>query len=486
MISQTPPHATPTVAVIGGGFSGSLFALKLARARPEARIVLVERSRRVGRGLAYGACSPAHLLNVPVARMEVGLSPTFTEWLVQHRALLGDALDESGGDLASAFVPRELFGTYLEERALAAVSPDRTRGFTIVHGEAVRLLDFPARGVLLSDGREIKADTIVLATGNLPPRPPPAKDSWLYDTQLFVPDPWAADAFDGISKDAPILLLGTGLTMVDIALKLSAEGHKGSLHALSRRGFLPLVHRPGGSWDAFHDAKLHASPRRLMRLLREQAAGAERQRIPWQRVMDTMRPSVARVWHSWTVEERTQFLRHLRPHWDIHRHRMAPRIAAKLKALLDSGQLRVRGGRVSAYRHKADSVEVAFGERRTGKRVELTVARVVNCTGPRSDMDKLAFPLLADMRRRGLIMPDRLGLGIETSDCAALGSAGHTSPWLFALGPLTRPTWWEVIAVPEINAQIDRLVQDLSGPRTLGLAQAPLMADIFSDIGTGI
>jgi uncharacterized NAD(P)/FAD-binding protein YdhS len=483
---MTGKTSTGTVVVIGGGFSGSVFAMKFARANPDAHVIVVERSRRVGRGLAYGACEPEHLLNVPVSRMELGLMPAFADWLQAHRRELDEALAESGGDLAGAFVPRALFGAYLEERIRDAVSGDRTRGFNIVRGDVVRLLDFPARGVLLSDGREIEADIVVLATGNLPPRPPHAKDAWLYDTTLFVPDPWADDAFDELGHDEPVVLLGTGLTMVDVALKLAGQGHAGRMHAISRRGCLPLAHEAGGNWPSFLDPHVHESPRTLMRLLREEAAKAKAQGVPWQRVMDTMRPSVARVWNAWSERERAQFLRHGRPRWDVHRHRMAPRIAARLDALMKGGQLTAQGGRVLAYRRRGDGmVDVAVRPRGAQAEQVFAAARVINCTGPRSDMDRLAFPMLADLRRRGLIAPDRLGLGIETEDSAAQNSAGHVSPWLYALGPLTRPTWWEVVAVPEINAQIDRLVHDLSEGKYPEPGEHSL-ADVFSDLGAGI
>ena len=124
-----------TVAVVGGGFSGSVFALKFAQANPSARVVVIERGRIVGRGLAYGACAPDHLLNVPVSRMELGLDPGFADWLMHRRDVLSDALEEAGGELTSAFVPREMFGAYLEERVSDAVSRDRTRGLNVVRGE---------------------------------------------------------------------------------------------------------------------------------------------------------------------------------------------------------------------------------------------------------------------------------------------------------------------------------------------------------------
>jgi uncharacterized NAD(P)/FAD-binding protein YdhS len=486
MTGQPLPHA-PTVVVIGGGFSGSLFAMKYAAANPAANVIVIERSRRVGRGVAYGACSPIHLLNVPVSRMEIGLKPSFTDWLRAQPHLIAEALAESGGDLSAAYVPRECFGAYMEEQVLAALSSDRTRGVTTVRGEVVRLLDFPARGVLLNDGREIKADIVVLATGNLPPAPPPSRDSWIYDTRHFIGDPWAVDAFADLDPDDDIVLLGTGLTMVDVALKLAAEGHRGTMHAISRRGLQPLMHVAGGTWNAFlKPAEEKWTPLSLARKIRKETERAEQSNVPWQRVMDAVRPAVARIWHSWSEKQRAAFLRHLRPRWDVHRHRIAPRIAAKLNGLVYAGRLEMFGGRIESYRPAGDAVDVGVRERGKSETRTIRAAHVINCTGPRSDMGRLAFPLLADMRRRGLIAPDRLSLGIDTADCAAIGSAGHTSPWLYALGPLTRPTWWEITAVPEINLQVDRLVNTLSTPHGAGGPAGKLLAEAFSELGTGI
>lgn len=483
---QTSLAAKKTVAIIGGGFSGSVFGLKFAQANPDSRVLLIERGRRVGRGLAYGACAPSHLLNVPVSRMELGLEPGFVDWLSTRGDHLSEALAESDDDLVAAFVSRELFGTYLEERVREAISTNPERGLNVIRGEAVGLLDFPERGVRLSDGREIAADVVVLATGNLQPKPPGARDVWLYDTPFFVPDPWADDAFHGLAKDAPVVLLGTGLTMVDIALKLSEGGHTGPMHAVSRRGFLPLAHRAGGEWPVFIDPHLHISPLTLMRLLRGEAKKAEAKGVPWQRVVDSMRPAIPSVWHGWTDAERAQFLRHARPRWEIHRHRMAPRIAKRLEALMASRQLSIHGGRVLSYGRHRQHVDVRFRERNSGIELSYPAARVINCTGPRTDLDRLAIPIIADLRRSGLIMSDALGIGLETRDCAALDSSGHASSWLFALGPLTKPDWWEVIAVPEINAQAERLVQELSGTPRRDTSHAASLAEMFSDLGAGI
>jgi uncharacterized NAD(P)/FAD-binding protein YdhS len=322
--------------------------------------------------------------------------------------------------------------------------------------------------------------------GNLPPRAPHIADDWIYDSPYFVPDPWSHDALHGIDPKAPILLLGTGLTMVDIALKLAANGHKGPMQAVSRRGLLPATHSAGGSWEPFLTPHVGASPLAVMRAIRSEIKKAQANGISWQRVIDAVRPFIARVWHSWSGAQRAQFLRHGRARWDVHRHRMAPRIGAGLHALMDSGQLRNSAGRVLSYRRGGWGVEVVVAPRGgAGREMIFSAARVINCTGPRSDLDRLAIPLIADLKARGSIVPDALGLGIDTDDCAAIDRVGQISDWLFALGPLTRPAWWEITAVPEIALQVDRLAKGFSTAKGTR-APSPLLADAFIDLGSGI
>jgi uncharacterized NAD(P)/FAD-binding protein YdhS len=214
-------------------------------------------------------------------------------------------------------------------------------------------------------------------------------------------------------------------------------------------------------------------------VIRAQVKAAAAKGIAWQRVIDAVRPNIAGVWHAWSEKERKQFLRHLRTPWDVHRHRMAPRVQEKLSALIARGQLKISSGRICSYRESVEGVEIVLADRGA-----LSVSAVINCTGPRSDLGRIAIPLIADLRRRGAIVPDALGLGLETQDCAVRDSAGRASAWLYALGPLTRPAWWEITAVPEIAVQIDRLVRTLAAVRR-ARKTAPL-ADAFVDLGAGI
>jgi uncharacterized NAD(P)/FAD-binding protein YdhS len=316
--------------------------------------------------------------------------------------------------------------------------------------------------------------------GNLPPRAPGGPDRWLYDTGFFIPDPWAADAFADVGADEPLLLIGSGLTMVDIALRLTQDGHRGPMLAMSRRGLVPRRHVAGGNWGAFFADDIPASPLELLRIVRSEIARAEAQGVPWQRVFDAARPAVATIWNGWSDRQRRQFLRHLRPRWDVHRHRMAPRIAADIDALVKSGQLEITAGRIAAAHEAGDGVIMSLATR-AGERT-FKAGHVVNCTGPGADFGRIAIPLIADLRGRRLAIADPLGVGFETVDCAVIDGDGKPSSWLFALGPLTRPVWWEITAVPEINLQIERLVAQLSA----GAAAPRLTAADFFDMGEGI
>jgi len=469
-----------TVVIVGGGFSGAIFGLKLHRRCPDWRIIIADPKKKLGRGIAYGACGPRHMLNVPVSRMELGLAPGFAEWLGQRRAAIAEALVESGLDLQSAYVPRRLFGDYIEQHVNQAVDTKAMVGLTALRGEVVRMLN-RERGVLLTDGREIRADIVVLAMGNLPPRPPGGPDGWLYDSGFFIPDPWAMDAFNDVDPAEPLLLVGAGLTMVDVALRLSQEGHRGKITALSRRGLVPREHQAGGAWGEFLHDKIPASPLALTKIIRAEIAKAAAQGVPWQRVFDAARPAVASIWHGWNEFDRRQFLRHLRPRWDVHRHRMAPRVSEALAKLQSSGALEILAGRVAGYTPAGNLVETTL-RLRNGETRQVSAGHVINCTGPGGDFGRIANPLIADLRDRRLAVPDGLGVGLETRDCAVIDGSGTPSSWLFALGPLTRPAWWEITAVPEINLQIERLVAQLSTPEA---ATALTIAD-FMDMGAGI
>ncbi len=466
------------IAIIGGGFAGSLLALRLAGKAGLAPI-LIEARPKAGPGLAYGAAEPIHVLNVIVERMDVGLTPSFSDWLGAYPLETAGAVSEAGA-LAQAYVPRRLFGRYMAERVEAAIEADKVLR---VVGEATGVRKGPTSYALtLADGRRIEAEAIVLATGNLPPRPPAVTSSdggELKGTKAFIADPWAPGALQTIRDDAPVLLIGSGLTAVDVVLALQARGYGNTIHLLSRNGLLPRVHLTGSSWPSFTADAIGGSPVEILQLFRAEMASARRHGIPWQRVVDAVRPDIARIWSAWDEKARGRFLRHGRTLWDVHRHRMPPRIANRFIGLMEGGQLCCHGGRLAAFEANGQGLLVSIGLRRSRDPRQIQVGHVVNCTGPAGNYAEVDMPLFRDLRRQGLIKPDALHLGITTHDTRVVDANGNEVPGLYALGSLTRPASWEITAVPDIAVQVARLAAHWLEPDP---ADRPAGADAVAEL----
>ncbi|MFC3691351.1 FAD/NAD(P)-binding protein [Chenggangzhangella methanolivorans] len=460
-----------SIVIVGGGLSGSLLALR-AIEDPNNRVTVIEKAAALGRGVAYGACDPGHMLNVPLFRMELGLAPTFESWLRENRP---EEINTHDGGERDSFVTRRSFGDYVSSIAEAETVSGRLKR---VRGDVVEIGRDDGPYVLMQDGRVIRGTHVVLATGNLPPKTPRFRDEGVLDSPVFIPDPWDLHRDRLPASTDPILLIGTGLTMVDVALRLTRNGHTGPIIALSRHGLLPGRHVHGGQWpNAFEAGPL--PPRQAFRKLRREAAEAAQKGVPWQRVIDAIRPSLASVWMSWSQTDRQRFLRHCRTIWDVRRHRMANAVAVQIDALLGAN-LEIRAGRIEGLRRSPAGALVTVRPRGSRDLVELEVATIINCTGPRSSFDDLNAPAFMKLKERGLLTPDELGLGVKTVGCALVDKYSTPSDWLFAMGPLTRPEWWEITAVPEISAQSHFLADGLGRA-----GQRSLLRD-FVDLGSGI
>jgi uncharacterized NAD(P)/FAD-binding protein YdhS len=442
------------VAIVGGGAGGTLAAIQLLRKAPGPwRIALVERGGALARGLAYGPAEPCHLLNVPACGMSAlaGEPDDFVHW---------------SGAAPGDFVPRSVYGSYLEAtltRAHGTAAPGVV--LQLVCGEAVATdVDDAGVRVELRDGREIRARAAVLALGNFPSADLAVPDGGLYGSALYRRSPWERGALDGIPPGATVLLLGSGLTMVDAALSLQRRGHRGPIHALSRHGVLPHVHADVDKGPL--QPRIGASG--VLGLLRALRSETQRQG-EWRAVFVALRPVTQRIWSRLSHADRVRFLRHLRTFWDVHRHRMAPDVGSAISRLRARGRLRVHAGRVQSFAIRGDSAVAVFRPRGQRRSDEISAARVVNCTGPASCLSDMHHPLLVSILSRGLAVPDALGMGLSTdADGALLGAARGR---LFTLGALRRGELWETTAIPELRVQAcavaERLVDDLAVPASV-------------------
>lgn len=453
MASSPGIRPVQRVAIIGAGFSGALQAINLLRHDgPEA--ILIERRNHMGRGVAYSAAHPDHLLNVRAGNMSAFPDEPdhFVRWLAANRP-----------DIAPGFVPRIVYGDYLG--SLLADARERAGSrLQVVHGEA-RDVEIGADGatVLLEGGRRIPANAVILAAGNLPPHEPPQLAAAGLGPDLYAPDPWAADIAEGLEDQDTVLAIGSGLTMIDVALLLAARGFKGRIVAISRRGLLPRAHA-----DTPPPPRLPERPSlsasRLVRFVREQAHDHG-----WRGAVDSLRPYTQDMWRSASAEERSRFLRHLRPWWDVHRHRLAPGVAAAIDRLQKYKQLQCFAGKFEDFTSTGDGVQVRWRARGESAARSLTVRRIVNCSGPQGNLERTTEPLLRTLTKKGLIRPDEQHLGIDVNPQAeTIAADGAANAQLLALGPMTRGAFWEIVAVPDIRVQTWTVARRLANAHWVG------------------
>ena len=441
-------HHGPVVAVIGGGASGTLTVVHLLRRavaeQMPLRVMLLDRLGRHGLGQAYSTSCPDHLLNSRAGRMSA--VPDDPGHLL--RWARGAGVDHDG------FLPRSAYGRYLQD--LLAQARDRARPLARVSQLTAEVTAITATGpggplsLRLATGGHLQADIAVLATGSparrsrfpVPPGP------------RFIADPWAPGALAGIGTGGPVVVMGTGLTMVDVAVAATRSSPATVVHAVSRHGLLPRVHiaadRPAVNLLPARPAP--PAEAGLAPLIRYVRRFAEQYPGGWQDAVDALRPQVPELWQRLTPADQRLFLRCVARYWEVHRHRMPPATAARVAELRAAGRLRVIRGRVSAATGQESGVRVSIEQARAG--FELSADWLVDATGPDPDITATQDPLLASLLGSGLARPDPHRLGIDAdAGGAILDAFGRPSAAIFTLGPTLRGVWYETTAIPEIRDQ---------------------------------
>jgi uncharacterized NAD(P)/FAD-binding protein YdhS/glyoxylase-like metal-dependent hydrolase (beta-lactamase superfamily II) len=456
--SNTPT----TIAIVGSGFSGSLVAAHLLKTATRPLIVkLIERSHDIGKGVAYSTDTTSHLLNVSAGNMSAFPDdPThLLRWLSYNRNELATFLPSEVD--ASTFIPRKIYGLYiqsiLEEAEATASSNVRLERLN----DEVVAVEPEGKGAIVSLRSSLRflADKVVLALGNSPSSPVASRHLDGNDERLR--NAWAADALADLEPDAPVLLVGTGLTMVDMVVSLKERKHRGKVYAVSRRGLFPLRHQATKPYPAFLTPETAPKTiRGLLRRVRLEVEAAATQSYNWRSVTDALRPITQQLWQQLPRVEQQRFLRHVKPYWEVHRHRIAPRIGDVVNEMLNSGQLIVSAGRIRDYQASPDAVAVTVCQRQTKTNAVLNVSRVVNCTGVEADYRRSPQPLIANLRSQSLIRPNGIGLGLDTAPHGAvLDASGNISALLYTLGTPRKGDLWETIAVPELRGQAQAVAE---------------------------
>ena len=442
----TPKEPITTIAIIGGGVSGTLTAFHLVRQGTPARVILIDQRPDFGLGLAYSTPSLRHLLNVPAGKISAlpDQADHFLNWLRQNH-------DPTATE--KTFAPRAIFGRYIQS-LLASTSPVEQEIATVVD---VRLHDSGAV-LTLDNGCELRADLIVLATGNFDPAPIPGITKAASDSGLYRHNAWAVETYEGLDPDAPVALIGTGLTAVDVLLRLRELGHRGKIIALSRHGIFPNRH---DDYTPLNSSAIPSdTPATCLAYLRALHA-AIRGGAQWRAAIDSLRETTNELWLRLPIAEKKRFRRHLQRKWEVVRHRMAPPIADVIESELQNGTLEICEGHLKTVNASPVGAHITL---RTHDHSEGFFAdRVINCTGPSMNYHRVPSTLLQNLFGRGLVTSGPLGVGFHCSlDGAVIDASGHASEIIFNLGPGRLGDLLESIAVPEIRRQAVELVSTLA------------------------
>lgn len=464
--TAAPGDAPRVIAIVGAGFSGTAVAIQLLRHPPRdpLRIVLVDPREEIGAGVAYATRDYPYPLNVAAGQMS--LDPRVPRDFLEYVDSQGIHASESD------YLPRQVYGEYLRDR-FAAVRAAAPPHVSCTHRRASALqLRRAADGrwdLWLDDGTALRADEVVLATGNAPPANLPALEP-IQHSGHYVRDPWSIGASGEIES---VLLIGSGLTMIDAALRLAAiRPRVRHIRVLSRHGWLPLpqatTSRPARGLDVRGAlAAAEGSSNKLVHAFGELVRAAATSGADWRDVIAQARSQLPALWHSLDAGHRARFLRHARSLWEIHRHRVPPGPLGAVQSLSRMGVLEVHAGRLlSAQLVEDDMVEVQWLPRGATKARAWLVDRVVNCTGPDASVERQSDPFARSLLANGFIRSDGLGLGIDVAeDGRVISRDGAPVDGLYYVGPWLRARDWEATAVPELREHALKLA--------LRLAQLP-------------
>ena len=421
VVAEVSAPRREQVAIVGGGASGVLTAFQLLAGSDDGLCVTVhEASGVLGRGIAYGTSDPRHLLNVRARHMSAyaDVPSDLLDWA--RRA--GRDPDPLG------FLPRMEYAAYLQD-TLADVADHR---LTISAGRVDDIAPVPGGFEVRTRDRVTTAGTVVLAYGNQRPQELPG----LAGLHSYIANPWDLAAIRALPGDATVVIVGTGLTAIDTAITLLEDAPRRRAVMVSRHGLLPHSHieQQSTAWvSEVPDGPLTADG--IAALVRGQVEAARVHGVDWRNVVDGLRPQTQSIWRRLDLDERRRFLAAHARDWEVRRHRMAPEVADRIRGYRRDGRLEVRGGGLADR-----DVEAADA--------------VVNCTGPLTDISRSEDPLLRALQVRGLVVPDPLLLGLDSTPAGeVLGADGAVVPGLYAVGPPRKGTLWESTAIPEIRSQ---------------------------------
>jgi uncharacterized NAD(P)/FAD-binding protein YdhS len=450
------------IGIIGGGLTGTLAAIYLQKENIDAEITIYEQNPAIiHRGIPYSHQLEYQPLNVNARGMTLfDEEPLhFFNWWKNNFSKYQDYKNHVPSE--SDFVKRSIYGDYLKETFEKTFSAGNSR-IKIIHGEVVDIIkntedDFLVK---IQDGDVHVADKILLALGNFPPADPTfIRSTDIINDPDYISHPWRDNAIDNLEQNDTVLFVGSGLTMIDLAVSLKKRNHKGKLHVISRRGLLPFPHQPGLHYKLSTADFTYKTALELFKAVREEIRIAGNDGVNWRDVIDSLRPITQKIWSGLPAPEKRTFLAHIRPYWDVMRHRMPPESYVQVTEMIDSGMMEIYAGRIRKVIRDNENLIIEYLPKGETTEKNISVKRIINCTGPQSDYRKLSTPLVLNLFSKGWIIPDDQFLGLKTDLVGKIiDREGNTSRPFYSAGPPCKGTLWECTALRDIRLQIKQLI----------------------------
>lgn len=479
------------VTIVGGGFTGASVAVQLVRASSAPlAITIIEPRPNIGGGLAYSTDDSDHRLNAPIEGHLVDPADhtAFQRWCMERRIAESDP-DAVAPD-GSLFVRRRDFGAFVNEITLSHAR--RPTGSTIHHLRDMATDASIGEGIIdvqTARGHVLTSELLIVATGNALPRLPAELGSNLNTNPAVVAVPTDLESVRSIPARARVLVIGSGLTALDVLSTLIRSGHVGEVTVISRRGLRPrsnlpkkaaldfdltraLLDRVAGLAAPFiHAAGNPPTILGLLRALRARIRAVESAGDSWHMPFDELRDVVWQVWPRLPAFEKKRFMRHLRPWWDAHRFRTPPQNEAIVRESERNGQINFRAARLRSVTQDVDGrICAVLHDRGTQNEQAKNFDAVINCTGIDAAAGARENPLLAALQREGIISVDGSGLGFSVDpECRPIGADGHAHDLLRIFGPPNVGTFGDSIGAIFIAAQVRRALPCLL--ETLGKPQ---------------
>ena len=455
------------IGIIGAGFSGTMTAVHLLQNASEPiELFIINQKESFIRGIAYNPYSQKHLLNVPTAKMGAFADKPghFLDWVMQQK----NYSDKEKEIVGNSFLPRFLYGDYLENVWKETVNFPKAKRSTVKIIESIvsdAALENNACILSLDNGEKITVDYCVLASGNHLPGNPKIKNTAFYQSKNYFRNPWDKKAVSNLGSDKPVLIIGNGLTMVDTVLGLLEQGFTNSIYSISPNGFNILPHRHIGlKYTKMADELSHTHTLRdIVRLFNKHIKLIRDFGLSAEPLIDSLRPHTQEIWLRLTQDEKRLFMGRLRHLWGVARHRIPLHIHDKLQQLRIDKKLFIRSGKLNDIIERDGNIEVSFFDKKEKHEEKIFVSRVINCTGPETDLIKLENSYLKNLLERGVIFQDELKLGIN-ADVKTFNAAdknGNSHKNIFVIGSNLKGMLWESTAVNELREQAERIAKNI-------------------------